>query len=299
MPLSMIVHGGAWSMSDEDLEPHRIGCRAAVLRGWETLKAGGSALDAVEAAIVALEDDPTFDAGTGSFLNAAGQVELDAGIMDGASLAAGAVAAVHRVRNPIVLARRVLDSEHVLVVGVGATRFAEAAGVPLCSEDDLVVERERARWNAVRADTRSLTDVLFGPKSLSTVGAVAMDGTGAIAAGTSTGGSLNKWPGRVGDVPLVGSGFYADNDGGGASSTGWGESIMRVVLAKHAVDLMSAGVAAQAAAQRAIETLARKVGGVGGIILLDRDGRVGHAYNTEHMAYAYLTEDLAEPIVSV
>ena len=153
MPLAMIVHGGAWSMSDEDLEPHRTGCRAAVLRGWETLKAGGSALDAVEAAIVALEDDPTFDAGTGSFLNAAGQVELDAGIMDGASLAAGAVAAVHRVRNPIVLARRVLDSEHVLVVGVGATRFAEAAGVPLCSEDDLVVERERARWNAVRADT--------------------------------------------------------------------------------------------------------------------------------------------------
>ncbi|MFN8482016.1 MAG: isoaspartyl peptidase/L-asparaginase family protein [Anaerolineae bacterium] len=299
MPLAMIVHGGAWSMSDEDLEPHRTGCRAAVLRGWETLKAGGSALDAVEAAIVALEDDPTFDAGTGSFLNAAGQVELDAGIMDGATLAAGAAAAVHRVRNPITLARRILESEHVLVVGVGATRFAAAAGVPLCAEDDLVIERERARWNALRDEKRSLTDVLFGPKSLSTVGAVAMDGQGRLAAGTSTGGSLNKWPGRVGDVPLVGSGFYADNEGGGGSSTGWGESIMRVVLAKHAVDLMSAGVAAPEAAQRAIETLARKVQGVGGIILLDRDGRVGHAYNTEHMAYAYLTEDLAEPVVSV
>ncbi|MFN8471442.1 MAG: isoaspartyl peptidase/L-asparaginase [Anaerolineae bacterium] len=299
MPLSMIVHGGAWSMSDEDLEPHKVGCHAAVLRGWETLKAGGNALDAVEAAIVALEDDPTFDAGTGSFLNAAGQVELDAGIMDGATLSAGAAAAVHRVRNPIVLARRVLESEHVLVVGIGATRFAEAAGVPLCSEDDLVIERERERWDTLRKEKRNLTDVAFGPKTLSTVGAVAMDAQGNIAAATSTGGTLNKLPGRVGDVPLVGSGFYADNEAGGASSTGWGESIMRVVLAKHAVDLMSAGVAAPEAAQRAIEILARKVQGIGGIILLDHEGRVGHAYNTEHMAYAYLTEDLAEPVVSV
>ncbi len=299
MPLSVIVHGGAWSIPDEDLEAHRVGCRAAVLRGWETLQAGGSALDAVEAAIRALEDDPTFDAGTGSFLNAAGQVELDAGIMDGQTLRAGAAGAIHRVRNPISLARRILDSEHVLLVGPGAMRFADAVGIPLCTEEDLVVERERERWEALRREKPRLTDVMFGPKSLSTVGAVVMDAAGNIAAGTSTGGSLAKWPGRVGDVPLVGSGFYADNDAGGGSCTGWGERITRIVMAKHAVDLMRGGVAAPEAAHKAIETLEGKVQGVGGIILLGRDGTPGYAYNAEHMACAYLNEGMAEPVVSV
>lgn len=299
MPLSVIVHGGAWSIPEEDLAAHTAGCRAAALRAWEVLQAGGSALDAVEAAIIVLEDDPTFDAGTGSFLNAAGQVELDAGIMDGRTLRAGAAGAIHRVRNPISLARRILDSEHVLLVGPGATRFADAVGIPLCTEDDLVVERERARWEALRREQRDLTNAMFGPKSLSTVGAVVMDANGNIAAGTSTGGSLAKWPGRVGDVPLVGSGFYADNEAGGASSTGWGERITRIVMAKHAVDLMSAGVAAPQAAYGAIETLAGKVQGVGGIILLDREGTPGYAYNAEHMAYAYFNEGMAEPVASV
>ncbi len=299
MPLSVIVHGGAWSIPDGDLEAHKAGCAAAAVRAWEVLKGGGNALDAVEAAITVLEDDPTFDAGTGSFLNAAGQVELDAGIMDGRTLRAGAAGAIHRVRNPITLARRIMDSEHVLLVGPGAMRFADAVGIPLCSEDDLVVERERERWDALRRESPDLTSVMFGMKSLSTVGAVVMDGAGNIAAGTSTGGSIAKWPGRVGDVPLVGSGFYADNEAGGGSSTGWGERITRIVMAKHAVDLMRAGLAAPGAARGAIETLAQKVEGVGGIILLDRDGTPGYAYNAEHMACAYFNEGMAEPATSV
>ncbi|MBI3977769.1 MAG: isoaspartyl peptidase/L-asparaginase [Chloroflexi bacterium] len=296
---AVIVHGGAWNIPNELVEAHRSGCRAAVLRAWGILQDGGSALDAVEAAVVEMEDDPTFDAGAGSFLNGDGQVELDAGLMDGATLAAGAVAAVHRVRNPITLARHVLQSEHVLIVGPGATRFAEKVGVPLCAESDLVVDRELARWRELQASSANLTEVLFGRKSLSTVGAVAVDQAGRIAAGTSTGGSLNKWPGRVGDVPLVGCGFYADNAGGGASCTGWGEAIMRVTLAKQAVDLMAAGHDAPSAARRAIHLLGDRVQGLGGIILIDREGRVGHASSTAHMACAYVTADRAEPVVLV
>ena len=296
---SIIIHGGAWSIDQELLEPHRVGCRAAVLAGWQALTQGGSALDAVEAAIRLMEDDGTFDAGRGSFLNLDGQIELDAGIMEGATLDAGAVAAVHRVRNPITLARRVLESDDTLIVGPGATRFAEKVGVPVFSEEELVMERERERWQRLQSEPRKLRDVLFGKPSLSTVGAVACDHHGNIAAGTSTGGSLNKWPGRVGDVPQVGSGFYADNEGGGASCTGMGEAIMRINMAKYAVDQMAAGQGAPDAARQAIDLLGRKLKGVGGIILIDKTGQVGHAYSTQHMAFAYLVDGMSEPVVQV
>src|SRR5512133_1857879 len=166
---AIIVHGGAWNMPAELLAAHREGCREAVLRAWRVLENGGSALDAVEAAVTYLEDDPAFDAGTGSFLNLDGEVELDAGVMDGSTLAAGAVAAVHRVRNPIVLARRVLESEHVLIAGPGAMRFAERVGLPLCDEGDLVVERERRLWEKVRKDGLDPDEVVFGGESFSTV----------------------------------------------------------------------------------------------------------------------------------
>ncbi len=295
---AVIVHGGAWNIPSELLTAHREGCRQAVLGAWQILQNGGSALDAVEAAVRVLEDDPTFDAGTGSFLNADGQVELDAGLMDGSTLAAGAVAAVHQIRNPITLARRVMESEHVLIVGSGAERFAESSGIPLCDGADLVVERERRQWESLRTGPADPEAIVFGKESLSTVGAVALDEAGNIAAGTSTGGSLNKLPGRVGDVPLVGSGFYATQEGG-ASCTGWGEGIMRITMAKHALDLMSAGRSAPEAAREAIQLLSDRLHGVGGIILLDREGHVGHAYNTKHMAYAYLTGGMADPVVSV
>ena len=298
MPTAIIVHGGAWNIPAELLAAHRDGCREAVLRGWRVLQDGGSALDAVEAAVRYLEDDPVFDAGTGSFLNADGQVELDAGIMDGSTLAAGAVAAVHRVRNPITLARRVLESEHVLIVGSGAERFAEKAGIPLCDGADLIVERERRLWEGLRSGTLDAEEVLFGAQALSTVGAVALDARGSIVAGTSTGGSLNKRPGRVGDVPLVGSGFYA-TEGGGASCTGWGEGIMRITMAKHAVDLMAGGKSAPVAAGDSVRLLSERLRGVGGIILLDRDGNAGLAHSTRHMASAYLTGDMSEPAVSI
>ncbi len=298
MPTAMIVHGGAWNIPAELLAAHRNGCREAALRGWRVLQDGGSALDAVEAAVRYLEDDPVFDAGTGSFLNEDGQVELDAGIMDGSTLAAGAVGAVHRVHNPITLARRVLESEHVLIVGSGAERFAEKAGIPLGDGADLIVEREKRLWEGLRAGALDAEEVLFGKQALSTVGAVALDAQGDMAAGTSTGGSLNKWPGRVGDVPLVGSGFYA-TEGGGASCTGWGEGIMRITMAKHAVDLMANGKSAMVAAGDSIRLLSEKLHGSAGIILLDRDGNVGHAHSTKHMAYAYLTGEMTEPEVSV
>lgn len=305
MRAAIIVHGGVWNIPDDLLEAHRAGCRAAALRGWRALQDGGTALDAIEAAIAVLEDDHTFDAGTGSFLNADGQVELDAGIMDGATLAAGGVAAVHRVKNPISLARHVMLSDDVLLVGPGATRYAVHVGIPLCAEEDLVIERERVLWQQLREKRHDRSRYLFGDQEAvsrrhaDTVGAVAIDAAGTVAAGTSTGGSPFKWPGRVGDVPIVGSGFFADNAGGGASSTGWGEGIMRIAMAKHAVDLMAAGQPAPAAAEVALRLLASKTKGLGGIILIDHDGRVGHHHTTEHMAYAYLTADTPEPVVGV
>src|SRR5512144_745081 len=284
MPISLIVHGGAWDIPDDEVAEHQHGCRAALEAGWRVLEMGGAALDAVEVAVRALEDAPIFDAGVGSVLNRDGDVELDAAIMDGPTLRSGAVAAVRRVRNPITLARRVLESQVILLVGQGAERFAESAGLPLCDPAELIVERERRRWAELLAQSEMRTQDAFGAKkedketgkqgeeetaisrvSLSpglpfshpsdTVGAVALDHDGHLAAGTSTGGTSNKLPGRVGDSPLIGCGLYADDQTGGCSSTGWGESIMKVLLAKTATDLIGAGHDPMAAARLAIDTL--------------------------------------------
>lgn len=252
---SLIVHGGAWPIPDEAVEDCRAGCRAALQAGWHILTRGGSAVEAVEAAIVVLEDHPVFDAGVGSHLNLDGVVELDAILMDGTSLQAGAVAAVRRVRNPIRLARRILEAgQHILLVAEGAERFAADHGFPLCSPDELIVPRERAAWARcqaagghqaafhayapVGACSRTPLQCPEPSREGGTVGAVARDRAGNIAAGTSTGGTCCKHPGRVGDSPLIGCGCYADSAVGGASATGWGEAIMRLVLAKSAVDLL-------------------------------------------------------------
>jgi L-asparaginase / beta-aspartyl-peptidase len=233
------------------------------------------------------------------------------------------VAAVRRVRNPITLARRVLESHVVLLVAQGAERFAESVGLPLCDPAELIVERERRRWADLLAqegfrtqdafgankgdqETRRQGDNQIGRGEISlapglppgsplshpsdTVGAVALDRHGHLAAGTSTGGTANKLPGRVGDSPLIGCGLYADDQTGGCSSTGWGESIIKVLLAKTATDLIGAGHDPTTAARVAIDTLARRVNGYGGCILLDGQGRPGLAFNTPRMAYAYRAE---------
>ncbi len=315
MPISLIVHGGAWDIPDDEVAEHQAGCRRAIEAGWRVLAQGGVALDAVEAAVRVLEDAPIFDAGVGSVLNRDGDVELDAALMDGQTLRSGAVAAVRRVRNPITLARRVLESQVVLLVGQGADRFAEVAGLPLCDPAELIVARERARWEALRASEGFRTQDAFGakqgdketrrpgdeetsalpvspslPHPSDTVGCVALDRAGHVAAGTSTGGTANKLPGRVGDSPLIGAGLYADNLTGGCSTTGWGESIMKVLLAKTATDLISTEDDPMAAARAAVDILQRRVGGLGGCILLDCAGRIGFAFNTPRMAYAYRTE---------
>ena len=294
---SIIVHGGAGDIPDEMQEAHRTGTRRAAEAGWAVLSAGGSAMDAVEAAIVVMEDDETFDAGRGAFLNADGQVELDAGFMDGDGLQVGAVASVQFIQNPIRLARAVMEkSEHVLLVAQGAQRFAHKMGFPICNLTDLAVPREFERWQKLLYDRTYSARKSFARAS-DTVGCVALDTAGQIAAGPSTGGVPNKMPGRVGDVPMVGCGFYADNQYGGASTTGWGESIAKVLLARLGLHHLEQLGDPQAAAQAAIAVLEEKVNGLGGIILLAPDGRPGWHYNTPHMAFAFQTAEMPEPTV--
>ncbi len=301
--ISLIVHGGAWDIPDNEIDAHREGCLAALNLGWSMLSKGSSAIDTVEQAIRSLENDPTFDAGYGSHLNAIGQVELDASVMNGATLRCGAVAGVRCIPNPISLARKVLeDSEHILLVGEGAERFAQQAGIEFCSPADLIHEREQLRWDALRQKGRVSSRHAFRrwEESNDTVGAVALDASGNICVGTSTGGTLNKFPGRVGDSPLIGCGSYAENGVGGVSATGWGEAIIKVVLAKTVIDIMGAnGGDPQRAAEKGIAILKKKVDGYGGVIVLNGRGEFGVAFNTPHMARAYRNSTMAEPFVDV
>jgi beta-aspartyl-peptidase (threonine type) len=308
---TLLVHGGAWAIPPEMAEDHRRGVAHALAAGYAILEKGGSATDAVEAAVTILEDDPTFDAGCGSFLTAEGRVQLDALLMDGATLRAGGVACVERLRNPIQAARLVLDqSPHIYFVGAGAEAFAASHGMALIENDELVLERERLRLREAQARLASgLADLTFsGPlaaddkspetavlspgfASHDTVGAVALDQFGNLAAGTSTGGTLNKAPGRVGDSSLIGCGCYADNHSAAVSLTGWGEPIMKLVLGKWATDRVALGMTPEAAAQQAIAYLFARLGGHGGIILLGPDGQFGLAHNTPGMAWGVADKD--------
>jgi beta-aspartyl-peptidase (threonine type) len=264
------------------------------------LEGGGTALDAVETAIVIMEEDETFDAGRGSFLTRDGHVQLDALMMDGNTLRAGGVGCVERIRNPIRAARLVLDkSPHVYFVAEGAERFAREHGMELCRNEDLVIDREVQRLKEAQAkEAAGHPDLTFaGPvaepgapdtgSGHDTVGAVALDVNGDIAAGTSTGGTVNKAPGRVGDSSLIGCGCYADNQSAAASCTGWGEPIMKLVLAKWAADRVRSGAAPDAVTLEAMQYLKRRLNGHGGMILLDARGRFGIAHNTPRMAWAY------------
>jgi beta-aspartyl-peptidase (threonine type) len=287
----LVVHGGAWAIPDDVVDAHLRGVQNALAEGWRVLERGGKALDAVQAAIVSMEDDEIFDAGRGSFLTRDGRVQLDALMMDGATLRAGGVGCVERIRNPIQAARLILDdSPHVYFVDEGAERFAEEHGIKLCDNAELVIEREVQRLQeAQKKEAAGHPDLTFaGPQSShDTVGAVALDANGNVAAGTSTGGTLNKAPGRVGDSSLIGCGCYADNLSAAASCTGWGEPIMKLVLAKWAADRVRSGGAPDAVATEAMAYLKSRLQGHGGIILLDARGRFGIAHNTPRMAWAY------------
>jgi beta-aspartyl-peptidase (threonine type) len=283
-------------MPEEARAPHAAGVRNALAAGYALLAKGASAVDAVEAAVAILEDDETFDAGRGSFLTRAGTVQLDALLMDGGStgtLRAGGVACVQRLLNPIHAARIVLDkSPHVYFVGRDAEEFAASHGMALVDNGALVIDRERERLaEAQRKELAGLPDETFSGnlESHDTVGAVALDAKGSLAAATSTGGTLNKAPGRVGDSSLIGCGCYADNKTAAVSLTGWGEPIMKLVLGKWAVDRVGAGTAPAQAAEDAMAYLFRRLGGHGGIILLGPDGRYGIAHNTPRMAWGVQT----------
>jgi beta-aspartyl-peptidase (threonine type) len=289
----ILVHGGAWAIPDADVDAHIYGVQAACAHGWQVLQDGGSCLDAVEAAVVAMEEDETFDAGRGSFLNMDGRVQLDALVMDGATLRAGGVGCVEHIRNPIRAARKILtESPHVYFVAKGAERFAQEHGIELCSNDDLITEREVLRLREAKKQGYLQMPDEFGPMcSSDTVGAVALDRHGNVAAATSTGGTLNKAPGRVGDSSLIGCGCYADNRSAAVSTTGWGEPMMKLVLSKWAADRVEDGLAPQEAAQRALYYLKARLNGHGGIILLDARGRIGLAHNTPRMAWSLTTKE--------
>jgi L-asparaginase / beta-aspartyl-peptidase len=287
--IAIVVHGGAgaWVLDSERLRLGLAACREAALAGHAVLLAGGRALDAVETAVHLLEDCPALDAGRGSYLNANGEVEMDALIMDGRSLSLGAVAAIQRVRHPISLARRVMEeTKHAFLVGAGADAFADQIGFPRCAVEALLGE------TAVVFPTPTT-----GPLG-DTVGAVALDRMGDLAAATSTGGTREKLPGRVGDSPLVGSGGYADNRTAGVSATGHGESLMKILISKQVCDYVATGLSAQTACEAAIRLLEERVGGEGGLIALDAQGRVGVAFNTVAMPFAYVPGAAVEGLVA-
>jgi beta-aspartyl-peptidase (threonine type) len=285
------------------MEEYHRAVHAGLDAGWKTLSAGGAAIDAVEAAIVALEEEPVLDAGIGSHLNREGRVQLDAILMDGATLKSGAVAAVERIRNPIRLARLVLEqSEHMMLVGQGAEQFAREHGLPLCDPEELITDAARLDWRKMPEQSRSAEDAPALPGG--TVGAVALDASGSLFAGTSTGGTRGKYPGRVGDSPLIGCGCYADAEAGGISCTGYGEGIMKVVMAKMAADLLrdprvlaphrkkrNSSTIAQAVADACIRVLEHRAHATGGLILLDREGRPAAAFSTPRMAYGYVDDN--------
>src|SRR5947209_3778543 len=307
MPIALVVHGGAGKIVPERFEVSQAGCREAALVGWRILQEGGSALDAVEAAVRSLEDNPNYNAGTGASLNNDGSIELDAGMMEGQTLRVGAVAGVELIKNPISLARQVMESPHVLLVGKGAQEFAQEQGIPLCKLEDLLTEPRYTQWKnsqtseaeeEPRYHRREVSSIPRREEKHGTVGAVALDTSGFLAAATSTGGTPNKYPGRVGDSPLVGCGFYAD-DNAAISCTGHGEDFIRLLIAKRAADFVASGITARDAAQAAIAVLSTRATGLGGLIVVDRLGNVGFAWNSEHMAYAYMTENITEPVAGV
>lgn len=282
----VLVHGGAGNVAEDRRAMHAEGCRLAARAAALVLARGGSALDAVERAVRVLEDDPLFNAGTGACMNDRGEIEHDASIMEGAELRAGAVCALRTFSTPIAIARAALeDGRHVLYAAHGARQFALDHGFQEVAEATLVTASARAAWEAARAG--GLTYGWAG----STVGAVARDRAGHVASATSTGGTMNKRAGRVGDTPILGAGTYADDRAGAVSTTGDGEAMLRIGGARLVSIEMAGGAPAEAAARAGVEMLSGRVRATGGIIAIDREGRWGWSRSTATMSWARVDED--------
>jgi len=285
---SLMVHGGAGNIEIASNDKGAVRClegvRFVLEHGRRILNAGGTALEAVEQCVTLLEDDPTFNAGAGSALNEEGKVAMDAAIMCGASLRAGAVAGISDIANPIQLARVLLAEEGpLMLIGTGARRFAEQKGFDFMPESYFVTAARLAEWENRRAEQSKAGD------KHGTVGAVARDREGNLAAATSTGGIVGKRYGRVGDSPIVGAGLYADNEGCAVSCTGVGEDFIRTVLAKTLSDLIAfKGLNGPTAADQGLDYLVRKVDGRGGFILIDHQGLCAGRFNTRKMAYGWI-----------
>ena len=281
---ALLIHGGAGADPASGREELRVGIRDAVAAGWAVLHEGGGALAAVEAAVCVMEDNPRFNAGRGSVLTTDGTVEMDASIMEGDGLKNGAVACVTAMRHPISLARLILaDGRHSFFAGEGAMARARALGLPFCDPEELITDTQRKRL-----------ETLIG----GTVGAVALDRRGLIAAATSTGGMAGKLPGRVGDSALIGCGTYAESTSGGVSCTGDGEAIIRVVLARRAIEILKSAADPLHACQVAVDVLVEEGRGGGGLICVDWRGRLGWAHSTPLMPVGFMTPNHDEPALA-
>lgn len=316
--LGFIIHGGAGVMTRASMTPEREKeyvekLEEALLAGYRALQAGRPGLDAVEIAIRILEDSPLFNAGKGAVLTSDGRTELDSSIMDGRTLAAGSSAGLHHVKNPITLARAVMEkSPHVLMIGDGAEIFAKEQKIELVDEKYFLTKprqeglqklKDEEKQKAAAGEKKvSKTDEPLSkaaPNRIGTVGAVALDKNGDLAAGTSTGGMANKKYGRVGDTPIIGAGTYADNNTCGVSATGWGEYFIRLGIARDISALMEyRAMTVQAAADLVIKQKLPKLGGDGGVIAMDKFGNMAISFNTEGMFRAYIDSD-GKPVVEI
>lgn len=292
-PFAIAIHAGAGTMNKEEMSKLleaqiRGALLEAVQAGHHVLRLGGSSLDAVEAAVTILEDSPHFNAGRGAVFNADGKNELDASIMDGSNLQAGAVAGVHNIRNPILLARKVMtNSPHVMLMGEGAVSFAREQGLEFADDDYFFTQH---RWDQLQKakaendDTSASITGQYPDRWMSTVGAVALDSAGNLAAATSTGGMTNKRFGRVGDSPIIGAGTYADNRSCAVSATGHGEYFIRATVAKDiCARVQYQGLSMQQAADAVVMDELVRMGGEGGVISIDNKGNIALVFNTEGM----------------
>ncbi len=293
--IRLAIHGGAGtilrsSMTTELQTEYEQGLQDALDAGYKVLQAGGSAVDAVQAAVVSLEDFPLFNAGKGAVFNNAGAHEMDASIMDGSNLKAGASSGTSNVKNPVLLARAIMDnSEHVLLCGKGAEQFAKQQGLAFADDAYFYNQHRYEQWQqALKEDIISLD---HNDKKFGTVGAVALDKQGNLAAATSTGGMTNKKFGRMGDSPIIGAGTYANNNTCAISCTGHGELFIRTVVAYDISCLMEyKGLSLQEACDIVIHDKLVKIGGEGGLVAIDKHGNICLPFNSEGMYRGYATE---------